>query len=308
MSRVQDEMTAIGDLAAPRIAFAASVRIIADMLLLHRLSVVFLGAVLISGCTQQALRAKSAGPVVTTQPAKPEVADEVLAAYSAHTVERDGEVVLRYRLLAPAPQTESLPLVILLHGAGERGDDNYRQLIHGGAEMLHHVKRHPAYYVFPQCPKGTWWDGQSKLYEEKTPYNGPAPMDELAKLIDAIMSSKPIDSGRVYIMGLSMGGFGTFELVARRPLTFAAAIPMCGGGDVNNAPKYTQTPFWIFHGDADTAVKVQYSRDMVAAMKIAGVNVIYTEYPNGNHNAWTPTMTNDAVIDWMFAQRRRWGR
>lgn len=282
-------------------------RIIARMNLSSFRILTLAAAAFFVGCntTTSDKSVKAPPPPVATQPAKPEVADEVLAAYSAHAIERDGKTVLRFRLLEPKASAEKLPLVIFLHGSGERGDDNYRQLIHGGAEMLHHSKRHPAFYVFPQCPKGTWWDGQSKLYKEKQPYDGPPPMDEISALIDTMIKEKPIDPSRVYIMGLSMGGFGTFEFVARRPDTFAAAIPMCGGGDVNNAPKYATTPFWIFHGDADTAVKVQYSRDMVAAMKAAGVNVIYTEYPNGNHNAWTPTMTNNAVIDWLFAQRRK---
>ncbi len=248
--------------------------------------------------------AAAVAPPPSTQP---EVGEAVLAAFAPRQVSEAGEVVLRYRLLSPTtqPAGEKFPLVIFLHGSGERGEDNYRQLIHGGKEFLHHSKRHPAFYVFPQCPKGTWWSTSNKLRTEANPAAAAPPMEKIVDLIDRMVRTEAIDPGRIYVAGLSMGGFGTYELVGLQPKRFAAAIPMCGGGNLEIVPKYRSTPFWLFHGDADTAVNVRYSRDMAAAMKRAGVSHIYTEYPGGNHNAWTPTLTNDAVIDWMFAQRRK---
>jgi predicted peptidase len=274
------------------------------MLALRRFSSVWLGlSLFVVGC------AAPLGPTSDTPKAtakQPEVSAEVLAAYRPVEVKRDDVVVLRYRVLAPKPAfAREFPLVIVLHGSGERGDDNTRQLIHGAAEFLEHSRRHPAYYVFPQCPEGTWWDRPNPLRDEPFVPGVVPPMDELVDLIHTLIAEKPIDPRRVYVTGLSMGGFGTYALVARLPETFAAAMPICGGGDVRDLPRYARTPFWVFHGDADTAVDVEYSRSIIAAMQKAGVPVQYTEYPGGNHNAWTPTYQDNSVIDWLFAQRRR---
>lgn len=268
-----------------------------------------LTVLVLTGCKtapQLADRQDAAATIAVPPATQPEVNADVLKAFTPREVTTDGNVALRYQMLSPAVQEGvKYPLVIFLHGSGERGSDNYRQLIHGGKEFLHHSQRHPAFYVFPQCPKGIWWSTPNKLREEVTPPGVVPPMPELLKLIDRLIAEQPIDRSRVYMAGLSMGGFGTYDIVAMRPQLFAAAIPMCGGGDVSLAAKYRSTPFWIFHGDADTAVDIKYSRDMTAAMKAAGVKFIYTEYAGGNHNAWTPTLTNDAVIDWMFAQQRQ---
>lgn len=248
---------------------------------------------------------------VSAEPAtQPAATGQGLEAYQqARFVAANGSS-LNYRILSPAPISadQKYPLVIVLHGSGERGTDNAKQLVWGGREFIEHTKRHPAFVVFPQCPPNTWWDRADP--KAVSPADGPAPdappvpMPTLVEMVKALASQLPVDPERVYVMGLSMGGFGTFELVNQLPGTFAVAAPMCGGGDVDEAGRYRSTRFWVFHGSADTAVPVEFSRQMVEAMRQAGVWVRYTEYLNGNHNAWTPTFNDRDFIEWLFAQKR----
>ena len=220
----------------------------------------------------------------------------------------DGNV-LRYRFLIPQDYDPSkkYPLVLFLHGAGERGDDNHRQLIHGASDLVRPGmrKQHPAFVVAPQCPEGKRWvevpweaDGHS------LPESPSEPMTLILKLLETLPKEYSIDADRLYVTGLSMGGFGTWDLLARKPELVAAAMPICGGGDPEHVARYKDIPIWVAHGDKDDAVKVDRSREMVDALKSAGGRPIYTEYPGVGHNSWAATYSNRAVWDWMFAQKR----
>ena len=214
---------------------------------------------------------------------------------------------LLYRLYAPKGATTEtrLPLLLFLHGAGERGDDNAAQLKHGVKQMLALQERHPCFIVAPQCPKGKkWnevdWHGASHETPEK-------PSDSFASLIPLLGSLQkelPVDPKRLYVTGLSMGGYGTWDLISRLPDTFAAAVPICGGGDESKAPSIAKIPQWIFHGGADTVVKPERSRNMVDALKKAGAEPKYTEYEGVGHNSWDKAYADAELWSWLFSQKR----
>lgn len=214
---------------------------------------------------------------------------------------------LPYRIYLP-PQllTSPMPVVLFLHGAGERGDDNNAQVIHGIKDMIDwSIKHEPAIIIAPQCPEGQRWAevDWNKLSHTMPPEIS-SPMKLALEILDKVVADYPADKNRLYITGLSMGGYGTWDIIQRLPRKFAAAIPVCGGGDITGAPLFKDLPIWAFHGDADTSVPVSRSRDMVAALKACGGNVKYTEYPGVGHNSWSATYSNPAVLQWLFSQRR----
>ncbi|BBO36567.1 hypothetical protein PLANPX_6179 [Lacipirellula parvula] len=221
----------------------------------------------------------------------------------------DGEV-LKYRLLKPidfdAKAKEKYPLVLFLHGAGERGDDNERQLIWGGKELGDETlrRRYPAFVLVPQCPNDAVWAQIRWNGDEAKPDKMSGPLGLSLELIESLKKEYPIDENRLYAVGLSMGGFGTWDLLERKPGYLAAAVPICGGGDPKNVGAYKSTPIWVFHGDADDVIKPELSREMIAALKAAGGTPIYTEYPGVGHNSWSPTFENRGTWDWLFAQRK----
>lgn len=213
---------------------------------------------------------------------------------------------LPYRLLVPEKVEEGkkYPLVIFLHGAGERGTDNEKQLVWGISEFIkpEHRKAYPCYLIAPQCPAAQkWgdWSVNAPLAKEPT-----EPTRLVLELLDTMIKELPIDTKRIYLTGLSMGGFGTWDLISRHPEKFAAAVPICGGGDPKQADKLVKMPIWVFHGAKDTAVKVERSRDMVEAIKKAGGNPKYTEYPNEAHASWVPAYKDEEMFKWLFAQKR----
>lgn len=220
----------------------------------------------------------------------------------------DGES-LKYRIHLPAPMEEGqrYPLILFLHGAGERGDDNSKQLKYGPPALLQHALESgdPAIIVAPQCPKekkwvDTPWDGAA----HSMPVKPSLPMRLTIGLLEKLISDLPVDRDRVYVTGLSMGGFGTWDIIQRRPELFAAAIPICGGGDVDRADIIKDIPVWVFHGGADTVVMPKRSRDMVAALENLEGNVKYTEYEAVGHHSWNPTYANEEVLRWLFEQRK----
>lgn len=199
------------------------------------------------------------------------------------------------------------PLVLFLHGAGERGNDNLKQLNNGALDILRFTKRsgHPAVIVAPQCPaEEKWvnvlWDSNSHIMPER-----PADAMRLTlALLQQIILEMPVDPNRIYVTGLSMGGFATWDIIQRSPGLFAAAIPICGGGDPAYAPAIKDIPIQVFHGDSDPTVKTIRSREMIQALENAGGHPLYTEYPDTGHDAWTRTYRNAKVLEWLFAQRR----
>ena len=220
---------------------------------------------------------------------------------------------LPYRILFPEnyDNGKKYPLILFLHGAGERGSDNEKQLIHGSKLFLDSVnrKKFPAIVVFPQCEVESYWssvqiDRSASPLKLDFNYSNPAtePLTLSMMLLDDLIRNERVDSRRVYITGLSMGGMGTFEAIHRYPHTFAAAVPICGGGDTVRYEK-VNTPFWVFHGDADAVVDVDYSRRMVSKLRKEKVAVTYTEYPGVNHNSWDSAFAEPDFLKWMFGKR-----
>lgn len=219
---------------------------------------------------------------------------------------------LLYRLLRPdsIEPGKTYPLVLFLHGAGERGDDNTAQLVHGLREFVRPDRRraYPAFVVVPQCPLDCkWvevpWDGlEHSLPEESSPN-----LRLCHELLEKLSGELPVDRDRVYLTGLSMGGFGTFDAISRWPERFAAAVPICGGGDPRPevVSRFRSLPLWAFHGDQDQLVPPDRTRRMVAALQEAGGQPRYTEYPGVGHDSWTPAYADDALFEWLFQQRRK---
>jgi predicted peptidase len=221
---------------------------------------------------------------------------------------------LRYRLLKPKDYdpagTTAYPLVIFLHGAGERGNDNELQLAEGVKEFAKPEtrKKHPCFLIAPQCPEKQSWskiekpDGHLTLMKTKQPTEATGLTLEV---MDALSKEFRIDSKRLYITGLSMGGFGTWDLLVRYPDRFAAAIPICGGGIEDTAASFAKLPIWVFHGAVDPEVEVELSRHMVDALHKAGGKPGYTEFPDVGHECWELAYHNPDVLDWLFAQKKK---
>jgi predicted peptidase len=221
----------------------------------------------------------------------------------------DGKT-LPFRLLKPLNYNpkEQYPLVVFLHGAGERGDDNDKQLVHGVPEFLtpENRKDYPCFLIAPQCPEGKKWVEVDWSAESEIQPKGPSePMRLTLGLIDQMRKDYPIDAKRIYVTGLSMGGFGAWDVIARRPDLFAAAVPICGGGDETTATKIAKIPIWAFHGAKDPAVNVNRTRHMIAALKKAGGEPKYTEYPDEGHASWVPAYKDAAMMKWLFAQKKK---
>ncbi len=222
----------------------------------------------------------------------------------------DGDFSLNYRIYIPSEikPGETVPLVLLLHGAGERGDNNLSQLVNGAGSIFRYSRHHkiPAIIIAPQCPAGMqWvdvpWNGDSHVM----PKEPSKPMHATMQLLAESIKNLPVDRSRIYVTGLSMGGFGTWDIIQRNPELFAAAIPVCGGGDQAEAAQLKDLPIWVFHGAEDTAVKTQRSRDMVDAVKKnGGTHIQYTEYPGVAHFSWKQTYANPEVLKWLFEQRK----
>ena len=220
-----------------------------------------------------------------------------------------GETLL-YRLYLPknTPPGTKLPLVLFLHGAGERGTNNVSQLVHGITPMLRFMlaTNEPAILLVPQCPTGMQWVNVPWGAPRHTMPEQPSlPMKLALALVREKMKSLPVDPARVYVTGVSMGGYGTWDAIQREPGLFAAALPVCGGGDTACAPAIKNIPIWTFHGEKDGAVPVTRSRDMFKALQTCGGNVRYREYPGAGHGIWVPTYNDASVLAWLFAQRKQ---
>lgn len=211
---------------------------------------------------------------------------------------------LPYRLLKPDAYDARFdyPLVLFLHGAGERGDDNEAQLKHGVPEFASTENRakYPCFLLAPQCPVDERWSDWST---EKQAAQPSWPLQSCVVLVRQLQKDYAIDRQRTYVTGLSMGGFGAWDLIRRFPKLFAAAVPVCGGGDPDAAAALATVPIWAFHGARDRAVPVRFSRNMMAAIKKAGGQPRYTEYANVGHESWVPAYRDAEMFAWLFAQR-----
>lgn len=221
--------------------------------------------------------------------------------------------ILPYRILFPVNynRNSKYPLVLVLHGAGEKGKDNNAQLIHGGSLFSSDSvrKQFPAIVIFPQCPREDFWADARSEYRgniRTTIFQGSGQqtnsMKMLLGLVDSLTSLNTIDKNRMYIGGLSMGGMGTFELLYHRPV-FAAAFPICGGGNPTIVKNYNkQTSFWVFHGKEDNIVPHKYSDQMVEALQKNHFEVKYSLYQNVKHNSWDKAFNEPDLLPWLFSK------
>lgn len=219
--------------------------------------------------------------------------------------------VLNYRVLFPLDYdpAKRYPLLLFLHGAGERGIDNEAQLKHGG-DMLasyENQKAYPAIILVPQCPPDPdWWltSVRSADGDRNFPANAPISpsLAAVKQLLDSYIAKGIVDTKRIYVTGLSMGGMGTFDLVCRYPNLFAAAAPICGGANLSRLANFKgKTAFSVYHGAVDGVVDVQFSRDAVETLRKAGVEVRYKEYPGVNHNSWDNAFAEPDFLGWFFS-------
>jgi predicted peptidase len=200
-------------------------------------------------------------------------------------------VKLKYLLYLPegyrnAESAKRWPLVLFLHGAGESGNDLNKVKVHGPPKLVAQGQQFPFVLVSPQSPQFGW------------------DTDALEALVEHIKKEYRVDPDRVYVTGLSMGGFGTFALAAAHPHTFAAIAPVCGGGEPIMARKMKNIPAWVFHGAKDPVVPLERSAVMVKALKKAGDDVRFTIYPEAGHDSWTATYNNPELYEWLLKQRR----
>jgi predicted peptidase len=210
-----------------------------------------------------------------------------------------------YRLFVPdaGARRERLPLILYLHGGGGVGTDNRKQISGGNTAGTHTwttpeaQRAHPAFVLAPQRPENRL--GQSPGANGWSRF-----ADAVVELVADISREFAIDPDRIYVTGQSMGGYGTWDLIARRPDLFAAAVPLCGGGDASRIGAIRKLPVWAFHGADDPVVPVTESRDIVAALRRAGSPVKYTEYPEVGHDVWTRAYAERELADWLFSQRR----
>jgi predicted peptidase len=202
-------------------------------------------------------------------------------------------VSLKYLLYLPKgygqKKDQKWPVMLFLHGAGERGNDVNLVKKHGPPKLIDQGKEFPFIVVSPQCPTDSWW---------------PEQVDALAALLDDVQSKHAVDATRVYLTGLSMGGFGTWTLACRYPERFAAIAPICGGGDRYLVSRLKNVPVWVFHGAKDPTVPLQASTDMVEALKRAGGEVQLTVYPEAQHDSWTETYNNPKLYEWFLSHHR----
>lgn len=180
---------------------------------------------------------------------------------------------------------KDFPLVLFLHGAGERGTDIEKVKIHGLPKLISQGKDFPFIVVSPQCPEDIFWN-----------------VDVLIALLDEIVNKYRVDTNRIYVTGLSMGGHGTWELAMRRPNRFAALAPVCGWADTSKACSISHIPTWVFHGAKDEVVPVKAAEDMVKALKNCGSDIKLTIYPEANHDSWTETYNNEDLYKWFLEQ------
>ncbi len=215
---------------------------------------------------------------------------------------------LPYQVYTPEfKNNNKVPVILLLHGAGERGKDNKKQTAHGFKPIIEYSKANnkPVIIIAPQCPNSMQWvNVKWNTKAHAMPEFPSTPLRLALELLDSKVKSMPVDQTRIYITGLSMGGYGTWDAISRKPEYFAAALPLCGGADLKQAQKLTKLPIWTVHGDKDSAIPVSRSRDMVKALKDANGKITYTEHPGAGHNIWSRTYSDEKVLDWLFNQKR----
>ena len=206
------------------------------------------------------------------------------------TIEKVTDSPLPYLLYTPDTAV-NVPLVLFLHGAGERGDKLEKVKAHGLPNVLatRNPFPEPALVVAPQCSANSWWTLE---------------LSALESLLDTVQTQYPVDPTRIYLTGLSMGGYGVWHLALKDPARFAALVPVCGGGVPALAAKLKNLPIWAFHGEADDVVPLSASTKMAEGLKRTGGNVKLTVYPGVGHNSWAKAYSEPELYTWLFAQPR----
>lgn len=203
------------------------------------------------------------------------------------------EVQMRYLLYLPKDYgkepLKKYPLILFLHGAGERGDDLELVKRHGIPKVVEKMENFPFIVVSPQCPSDSWWTVE---------------LEALKALLDEVTYRYEVDPDRIYLTGLSMGGFGTWAMAIKYPDLFAAIAPICGGGDPNKVCAIKHVPVWVSHGAKDNVVPLEQSEKMVKALQQCGGNVKFTVYPDAEHDSWTVTYDNPELYDWLLKQSK----
>ncbi|MCM1991867.1 prolyl oligopeptidase family serine peptidase [Oceanirhabdus seepicola] len=204
-----------------------------------------------------------------------------------------GNYELEYLLYLPEGYEESnkeWPLMLFLHGAGERGDDINLVKLHGVPKVIEGGEELPFIVIAPQCPEGLYWDFT---------------VLQLEQLIEGVMSELRVDNKRVYLTGLSMGGFGAYALASYRPDLFAAMVVICGGvAYAKRAELIKDIPLWAFHGEMDNVVPVEKSIEVVGEIKKVGGEPKLTIYPDKRHDSWTATYENTEVYEWLLSHEK----
>ncbi|MBG6237023.1 putative peptidase [Pedobacter sp. CAN_A7] len=227
-----------------------------------------------------------------------------------------GKDSISYRVLLPEnfDENQKYPLLIFLHGSGERGTDNEKQLDHGGKLFLEAAVRSkfPAIVIFPQCPPEDRWTAVERVpgqtgknsFAFKKGSKPTVAMQALIGMTNSFLKKSYVDRKQVYVGGLSMGGMGTYDLLRRRPKTFAAAFAICGGDNIGNVKKYRHVPLWIFHGGKDDVVSPELSKEIADHLKIIGKEVKFTLYAEDNHNSWDSAFAEPQLLPWLFSHRK----
>ena len=245
-----------------------------------------------------------------------EAQDKML--FEKHWFIQSGDT-MPYRILFPKnyDSSKNYPVVFFLHGRGESGTDNEKQLTHGAALFLRDSIRdkYPAFVIFPQCSDKRYWSNVQTIAIGKSTAarnfyfieDGPPSKDMqvLLSLVGNILMRYPINQQQVYVGGLSMGGMGTFELVRRMPKTFAAAFTICGGAHPGTAKQIRKTSWWLFHGLKDDVVLPVFTQQMEASLKKQRADVRATYYPNANHNSWDPAFAEPGLMEWVFSKKKK---
>jgi len=239
-----------------------------------------------------------------------------LSAFHSGQLVHRGDT-LPYRILYPEGYDPkgTYPVLFFLHGAGERGNDNAKQLTHGASLFLSDSIRtaFPAIVVFPQCPLDSYWsnvnierqpDGKREFYFRTSgrPTEG---MALFLRLVKHVLKSEAVDKERVYIGGLSMGAMGTFEALRRKRKLFAAGFAICGGDNTANVKKYAHVPLWIFHGERDDVVPSTHSHVIVSELRRLGAKPKATFYPEANHNSWDAAFAEPGLLSWLFSHTKK---
>jgi len=213
-------------------------------------------------------------------------------AQQAQHFEREITITVRlnYLLYLPAgydADKKPWPLLVFLHGSGERGSDLENVKIHGPPKLIAEGKQFPFIVVSPQAPRRRW---------------DPVTLNAL---LDDVIAKYRVDKDRIYLTGLSMGGAGTWTLAGAYPDRFAAIVPICGGGDPADAPKLKDIPVWVFHGAKDEAVPLSRSEEMVKALREAGAKTVeFTVYPEAGHDSWSEAYADPKLYEWLLKQHR----